>query len=132
MCKNIIEIECDKNWLLDYLEPWDYTNTKRYKNYLAIVSRDERGEFVYHWCKESRESDEYFNITDIKEGDILLAIRITTSLADLQRGITRFLKRLMRNSFYMRIQHIGRHLWDVSLMIRRMHSKICMLGISLL
>lgn len=73
MNENIIEIECDKNWLLDYLEPWDYTNTQRYKNYLAIVSRDESGEFVYHWCKESRESDEYFNITEIQEGDILLA-----------------------------------------------------------
>lgn len=73
MNENIIEIECDKNWLLDYLEPWDYTNTRRYKNYLAIVSRDESGEFVYRWCKESRESDEYFNITEIKEGDILMA-----------------------------------------------------------
>lgn len=55
MNDNIIEIECDKNWLLDYLEPWDYTNIRRYKNYLAIVSRDESGEFVYHWCKESQK-----------------------------------------------------------------------------
>ena len=71
-------------------------------------------------------------ITELTERNNHKKQILQMSLTGLQRGITRFLKRLMRNSFYMRIQHIGRHHWDVRLMTMRMHSKICMLGISLL
>ena len=67
-----VEIECDKNWILEPISPWNGGNPKRWKNYMGVVTRNEDGKFQYQWLKESRESDEWFNITDVKEGDILM------------------------------------------------------------
>lgn len=67
------KIEIAQNWVLESIEPWNWSNTNRYKNYLAIVSRDDEGIFNYSWCKSSSENDEYFYVKDVKVGDILMA-----------------------------------------------------------
>lgn len=73
MGENDIIVGCDKNWILEPVDPWDYSNTKRRKNYLAVVTKTDNGDFSYEWLKESKESDEYFNITNVKVGDVLMA-----------------------------------------------------------
>ena len=62
---------CD-NIMTQALDEWDYSKPKRYKNYLAVVTRNSEGEYHYTWLKESRECDEFFNVTVVNEGDILL------------------------------------------------------------
>lgn len=70
--ENTITIKCDKNWILQGISPWDYSNKKRRKNYLAVVTKDDKGELNCKWLKEG-EDEEYFNITDVNIGDVLMA-----------------------------------------------------------
>lgn len=68
----IIELQLEDNWMVEPLELWDYSHPK-YFNWLGIVTRDENGNYQYNWLKESKCSDEYFNVAQVKEGDILYA-----------------------------------------------------------
>lgn len=68
----MIKIKCDKNWILDSISPWNNSNPKRWKNYIAVVTRDDTGKFNYNWLEGSPEPDEWFNIKDVVKGDILM------------------------------------------------------------
>ena len=67
------KVEICENWITDYLDGWNYSNKSRYYNYLAIVHKDDDGNYNYEWLKESTSSDEYFNVNKVKVGDILMA-----------------------------------------------------------
>lgn len=67
-----IVIKCDKNWILETIYPWNNTNPKRWNNYIAVVARKEDGTFNYNWLNGSKETDEWFNITDVVVGDVLM------------------------------------------------------------
>lgn len=60
-------------WLEENIAPCDWSNQKRWKNYLAIVSMNNEGEEEKYFLSDSKESDLYFNISDVKPKDILLA-----------------------------------------------------------
>lgn len=68
----IIELQLEDNRMVEPLELWDYSHPK-YFNWLGIVTRDENGDYQYNWLKKSKCSDEYFNVAQVKEGDILYA-----------------------------------------------------------
>lgn len=68
-----IVMKCDKNWLLEGLDVWDWSNSKRYKNYMAVVTIDEKGDMAYDWLKWGEDSDEYFKIDKVNKGDIVVA-----------------------------------------------------------
>ena len=68
----IIELQLEDNWMVEPLELWDYSHPK-YFNWLGIVTRDENGNYQYNWLKKSNCNDEYFNVAQVKEGDILYA-----------------------------------------------------------
>ena len=69
----VLKVKISENWLLGCIYGWNYRNTSRYKNWFAIITRNEAGEFQYQWLKESKMSDEYFNVHGVKVGDILVA-----------------------------------------------------------
>ena len=59
------------NWLTEGFSIWCWD--AKHHNYLSIVTRDENGEDKFNWLRKSKNSDEYFNISKVKKGDILLA-----------------------------------------------------------
>ena len=38
--ENVVKIKIENNWLMEFLTGWNYSNWKRFKNYLAVVTRD--------------------------------------------------------------------------------------------
>ena len=67
----LVEKGIEENWLTNNFAVWDWRNNRH--NYLAIVTRNEKGENLYKWLKQSKNSDEFFNVADVQKGDILLA-----------------------------------------------------------
>ena len=67
-----IKKKIEENWLTESLGVWDFSHHK-YFNWIGIVTRDENGNNQYNWLKASKNSDEYFNFAQVKEGDILYA-----------------------------------------------------------
>ncbi len=67
----LIKKSVEDNWLTQNLAVWCWDN--KHHNYLAIVTRDGNGEDKYNWLKQSKNSDEYFNVAPVNKGDILLA-----------------------------------------------------------
>ena len=67
----LINKSVEDNWLTQDFGIWCWD--EKHHNYLAIVTRDENGEDKFNWLKKSKNSDEYFNISKVKKGDILLA-----------------------------------------------------------
>lgn len=65
--------EIFENWLIENIEPCDWSNYSRYRNYLAITTKDENGEYEREFLKQSKNKDEYFNVAPVKVGDILWA-----------------------------------------------------------
>lgn len=65
--------QIDENWLIESLPVWDWSNRSRYSNWMAIVTRDENGIEQPKYLKKSKNSDEFFNLAPVKEGDILCA-----------------------------------------------------------
>lgn len=63
----------EQGWLTQGLDEWDWSNAKRNKNYFAIVTRDEQGDYKYTWQRESDNSDEFFSLKGVKVGDVLMA-----------------------------------------------------------
>lgn len=68
-----ITIELYENWITECLDGWNYSNPKRYHNYLAIVRKDDEGNYNYEWLNESKSDDEYFNVHNVNVGDVLMA-----------------------------------------------------------
>lgn len=67
----LINKSVEDNWLTENFSVWCWDN--KHHNYLSIVTRDENGEDKFDWLRKSKNSDEYFNISKVKKGDILLA-----------------------------------------------------------
>lgn len=69
-----IKINTVDNWMVEAISNvWNYTNKRRYRNWFAIVTRDENGMEKRSYMKESRNEDEYFNVSKVNVGDILMA-----------------------------------------------------------
>ena len=68
-----VVVKCDKNWILERMDCWEYRNTNRYRNYIAIVTKNDSGELDCNWLKKGNITDELYNITNVKVGDILMA-----------------------------------------------------------
>ena len=68
-----VVVKCDNNWILERMDCWEYRNTNRYKNYIAIVNKNDSGELDCNWLKKGNITDELYNITNVKVGDILMA-----------------------------------------------------------
>lgn len=67
----LINKSVENNWLTEDFSIWCWD--EKHRNYLSIVTRDENGEDKFNWLRKSKNSDEYFNISKVKKGDILLA-----------------------------------------------------------
>lgn len=67
------KINLFKNWMTESLFPCDYSNLKRYKNYLAKVSVNDEGLTSKEFMAQSKESDLFFNVAPLKVGDIVVA-----------------------------------------------------------
>ena len=63
----------DENWLIEDLPVWDWNNWRRYSNWIAIATIDEKGEEHREYLRPSKNEDEYFNLSTVKTGDILIA-----------------------------------------------------------
>lgn len=62
----------EDNWLIEDLPQWDWSNRKKYSNWMAIVTRDEKGNEHRSYLPFSKNEDEYFNLCTVNEGDILV------------------------------------------------------------
>lgn len=60
-------------WSEDNLEPNDWSNPKRYNNYVATTVMDGDGKEQRVYLDESKESDLYFNFSKANVGDIIIA-----------------------------------------------------------
>lgn len=70
---NIMEkISLFKGWMEDNISPCDFSNDKKYHNYLAVVSLDDDGNETRKYCDISDESDLYFNVSNLNVGDIVV------------------------------------------------------------
>ena len=65
--------EIEENWLIESLPVWDWSNGYKYSNWMAIVTRDEKGIERRDYLITSKNKDEFFNLSSVKEGDILMA-----------------------------------------------------------
>lgn len=63
----------EENWLIESLPIWDWSNGYKYSNWMAIVTRDEKGIEHRDYLMKSKNKDEFFNLSSVKEGDILMA-----------------------------------------------------------
>lgn len=61
-----------KGWMEDNISPCDFSNDKKYHNYLAVVSLDDDGNETRKYCDISDESDLYFNVSNLNVGDIVV------------------------------------------------------------
>lgn len=67
------KIELFNGWTTENVEPCDWSNFKRWSNYFAIITMDSNGDEHKEFFPESKEKDLYFNVTDAKPMDILIA-----------------------------------------------------------
>lgn len=67
------KISLFKGWMEDNISPCDFSNNKKYHNYLASVSLDNDGNETRNYADISDESDLYFNVSKFKVGDIVVA-----------------------------------------------------------
>ena len=66
-----IKIKCDANWTLRHIDPFEF-NEKRYKNWMAVVTKNENGELNYNFLKVKwGGSGKFIDIKTLKVGDIL-------------------------------------------------------------
>lgn len=65
--------EIEENWLIESLPVWDWSNGYKYSNWMAIVTRDEKGIEHRDYLTKSKNKDELFNLSSVQEGDILEA-----------------------------------------------------------
>lgn len=63
----------EENWLIESLPVWDWSNGYKYSNWMAIVTRDEKGIEHRDYLMKSKNKDEFFNLYSVKDGDILMA-----------------------------------------------------------
>ena len=70
---NMNRCKIEENWLIESLPVWDWSNRNRYSNWMAIVTRDENGMENRDYLTKSKNSDEFFNLAPVREGDILSA-----------------------------------------------------------
>ena len=62
-----------KRNIAEYLEPLNYSNPKKYKNYMAIINGlNDDGTENRTYLRELYD-DLYFNAKDVKKGDIIVA-----------------------------------------------------------
>lgn len=70
----MIKIQLYQRNMTETIEPLNYSNCKRYDNYMAIVyGLDSEGKEVRTYLREIGDPDMYFNTKDVKAGDILIA-----------------------------------------------------------
>ena len=69
----MMQIELFQNWMCDNVEPCNWSNDKRYKNYLAKVEMDAEGEEKCEYLPSSKQSDLYFNVSSLNTNDIVVA-----------------------------------------------------------
>lgn len=67
------KLKIEENWLIESLPVWDWSNGYKYSNWMAIVTRDEKGIERRDYLITSKNKDEFFNLSSVKEGDILMA-----------------------------------------------------------
>ena len=65
-----LKLQVIENWLTEPFDEFNYSHRK-YFNWVGIVTRNGNGENQYNWMKPSKNSDEYFNVSPVKVGDIL-------------------------------------------------------------
>lgn len=83
-----ISIEIDSNYTAENVCPnnwWDI-NLKRYRNWAAIVTLDENGDENRKYLKGSHDSDTFFQVADVKKGDILAFGLFDTRGHNTKRG----------------------------------------------
>lgn len=68
-----VRIELFNGWMEDNISPCDWSNSRRWKNYFAIVLMDDNGDEEKDFLPVSKDSDLYFNVSTTKKYDILLA-----------------------------------------------------------
>ena len=68
--EDIEVIELFNNWLTDSpdVNDWD----RNHSNYCGIATMNSDGELKKKYCSVSKDSDLYFNVSEVKEGDILM------------------------------------------------------------
>ena len=67
------KINIKNNWLINNIEPCDWSNSSKYKNYLAIITIDENKKEEKAFLPDTKDTDKYFDVTDVKVDDILCA-----------------------------------------------------------
>lgn len=71
--KKMNKFRIEENWLIESLPVWDWSNGYKYSNWMAIVTRDEKGMEHRDYLIKSKNKDEFFNLSSVKEGDVLMA-----------------------------------------------------------
>ena len=61
----------EESWLIESLPVWDWSNGYKYSNWMAIVTRDEKGMEHRDYLIKSKNKDEFFNLSSVKEGCIM-------------------------------------------------------------
>ena len=67
------KINIKNKWLINNIEPCDWSNSSKYKNYLAIITIDENKKEEKAFLPDTKDTDKYFDVTDVKVDDILCA-----------------------------------------------------------
>lgn len=67
------EIKLFNGWMCDNIEPCDWSNWRRYKNYFCKVTMSKEGNEIKEFLDSSKDSDLYFNVSSAKKNNILLA-----------------------------------------------------------
>lgn len=66
-----IKKELRNNVLITDFQIWKWDKT--HQNFLCIVTRGEDKEYKYQYLDKCDKHDEYFDVTEVKEGDVLVA-----------------------------------------------------------
>lgn len=67
------KIELKNNWLIDNIEPCDWSDSRKYKNYLAICTISEDNKEEKAFLPDTKDTDKYFDVTDVEVDNILCA-----------------------------------------------------------
>lgn len=69
----MIKVELFHRNIVECIEPLDYSNTKKFSNYMAIINRLNDDGTENRTYLPELNGDLYFNVKDVKKGDILVA-----------------------------------------------------------
>jgi len=60
------KLRIEESWLIESLPVWDWSNGYKYSNWMAIVTRDEKGMEHRDYLIKSKNKDEFFNLSSVK------------------------------------------------------------------